>query len=143
MRRNKRFATMLFPFLSYSYSRFLPGLTRKDARTNLLDPRGKTKKRKIKIKEKKRRNGKVLFTALRNGKCLLLKYAPPIESAASYAYIDLPARHSVNIHGGYRKNRHRAFSKFWTSGRRKQTPRAFSIPCFPSGGNCNFKCVNN
>lgn len=132
MRRNKRFATMLFPFFSYSYSRFLPGLTRKDARTNLLDPRGKTKKRKIKIKEKKRRNGKVLFTALRNGKCLLLKYAPPIESAASYAYIDLPARHSVNIHGGYRKNRHRAFEALDVRAEKANPPSVFDS-LFPLG----------
>lgn len=124
MRRNKRFTTIPFPFLFlFALS---SGINQKK-RTNLLDPRERPKKEKNKRKEEEMAN--ILFTALRNGN-LLLKYVPPIESAASYAYIDLPARHGVNIHGGYRKNRHRA-SKLWTSERRKQTPRAFRFLVSP------------
>lgn len=125
MRRNKRFTTIPFPFLFlFALS---SGINQKRCTDQSPWSSGKTKKRKNKRIEEEMAN--ILFTALRNGN-LLLKYVPPIESAASYAYIDLPARHGVNIHGGYRKNRHRA-SKLWTSERRKQTPRAFRFLVSP------------
>lgn len=102
-------------FTPFSYSsvasRFLLGLARADARANLADPskgerngeeekEGERKKKWKKENKSKEGRGQSLIHSSRRNGSLLLKYASAVVSAGGYAYIDLPARHGVNIHAG-------------------------------------------